>query len=119
MNNQLEELRTMLTERGVPFESYSVEWKDSETLNAMIDMFGEIGRYRLNQIVYGRYEDGNGWKFDAVLQAGSYHCRDGLIETYGDLGTDKHGAPMVMTADKALEIILTDWEKQRSDINGT
>lgn len=111
MNNELEKLRGMLVEAGIPFESYYETWYDEEYANGLKDIYGEFGRFKRNQIIYGRYEDTNTWKFDAILQAGSYGCSLGLVETYGSLGEDDTGNPQVMTAEEAFEIIQRDYER--------
>ncbi len=111
MNNELEKLRCMLVEANIPFEYYYEVWSDEDCIDSLKKIYGEFGRYKRNQIIYGRHGDTNTWKFDAILQAGSYSCNLGLIETYGDLGTYDTGEPRVMTAEKAFEIIQKDWEK--------
>jgi hypothetical protein len=59
-------------------------------------------------------EDGN-CKLDGICQLGSYGCAKGLIETYGELGTDAEGDPLVLTADEVFQIIKEDWERSNDD----
>ena len=116
MKNELDKLRQMLKYAQIPFEDVRELWTIEGITNSMIHLHGECGKYRRNQIIYGAYHGKHenircNWKFDAICQAGSYGAREGLIETYGDLGCDKKGQPRVMTAKEAFEIIKADWDK--------
>ena len=116
--NELDKLRKMLRDAGIPFEDYQ-EKHPFYSENAVLDsikMYGpEASRYSRNQIIYGRNsEDGMYWKFDAICQYGSYGAKDGLIETYGELGVDSDGEPRVMTAKEAFKIIKNDWKKEKN-----
>ena len=102
---EIDELRRMLTDAGIPFESYIEE---SKTPRFYATEYGEAGKYDRNQVIYGRCEEG--WKFDAIWHYGSYGAKEGLLETYGRLGVDGKNNPRVMTAREAFEIIKADWE---------
>lgn len=106
--NELDKLRKMLDEAKIPYESYQKEWGRDKPL---INWSGEAGKYEKNQVIYGRYDGGLGWKIDGICQWGSYGAKQGMIETYSDLGVDEDGEPMVMTAQEVFDIIKKDWEK--------
>lgn len=108
--NELDKLEQMLMKAGIPFERIEEVYFDEYDL--FKERYGEAGKWRRNQIIYGRYSHG-GWKFDAICQFGSCGAKDGLIETYGELGIDEGCEPRVMTADEAFEIIRKDWEGTR------
>lgn len=111
-NNELDKLRHLLDEASIPYESIKEEWDKRYSYNGNREMYGEASRYQRNQIIYGMdVAQKNSWKFDAIWQNGSYGAKDGLIETYGYLGTDARGNPCVMTAEEAFEIIKEDWRK--------
>lgn len=109
--NELDKLRAMLDEAGIPYESYQKEWPQ-EQIEMTPELFKGNARWIQNQIVYGR-EDAIAWKLDGICQYGSYGVAQGLIETYGKLGADAEGDPLVLTAAEAFEIIKEDWEKNR------
>lgn len=110
--NELDKLRHLLDEASIPYESIKEEWDKRCSYNGNREMYGEASRYQRNQIIYGMdVAQQNSWKFDAICQNGSYGAKDGLIETYGHLGTDARGNPCVMTAEEAFEIIKEDWRK--------
>jgi hypothetical protein len=116
--NELDKLREMLTSANIPFESYQEKhpallsdndfWKDNFMLCAK--RYGECGIYGRNQIIYGR-SDENSWKLDGICQYGSYGANEGMIETYGELGTGEDGEPRVLDADQVFEIIKEDFGK--------
>ena len=99
---EMKKLINLLLKARIPFE-HIVQLKFSKFTKDDIKIFGEAGRYMRNQIIYYR-PDGTR-VFDCILQSGSYGCREGLLETYGELGVDEEGNPMVMTAEEAFEII--------------
>ena len=107
--NELDKLRKMLDDAKIPYKSYQKTW-DGDT-HSLHNRFGEAGKYERNQVIYGKYGRGK-WKIDGICQYGSFGAAKGLIETYGELGTDEDGEPMVMTAKEMFEIIKEDWEKE-------
>ena len=104
--NELDKLRKMLDDAKIPYESYQKIWDDMPPYNTD----GEVGKYARNQVKYGVYD--RQWKLDGICQWGSYGAEEGLIETYGPLGVDENGEPMVMTAQEVFDIIKADWEKE-------
>ncbi|MCR4622652.1 MAG: hypothetical protein K5663_11285 [Clostridiales bacterium] len=111
---EIDKLRKLLDEAGIPYESVIVP----ETLEPEIHkkLYGEAGKFRRNQVIYGRNpKEPVLVKFDAIWQCGSYGAAQGLIETYHELGVDSKGNPRVMTAQEAFEIIKADWEKERPE----
>lgn len=115
--NELDKLRTMLTDAGIPFISYQEERQKTKFDT---ELFGEAGRYSRNQVVYGgeKYAQRYGhYLFDGICQYGSYGAGHGLIETYGTLGWDKNHEPKILTAKQAFKIISEHWagldEKKR------
>lgn len=116
--NELDKLRQMLTDAGIPFESTKEEWPQEAPDIYFVRSECEADKYRINQVIYGRYKDERrkySWKFDAILQWGSFDRHLGLLETFGDLGTTKGGDPLTMTAENAFEIIKTDYEKTKEE----
>ena len=104
--NEIDKLRHMLDEANIPYESIIKEYDDE-----FISYMGcEADRYLRNQIVYGRTSNVS-WKLDAIWQHGSYGREEGLLETYGELGTED-GDPMVMDAEEAFRIISEDWRRR-------
>lgn len=110
--NELDILRKMLTDAGIPFESRQEEWPMYQ-INLFPDHFSGNKVYKVNQIVYGKTEGQHLWKLDGICQYGSYGVDQGLIETYGELGTDAEGDPLVLTAAEVFKIIREDWEKKK------
>lgn len=108
--DQMNELLSLMRENNIPFEYYCSEWSKEEGRNICEEMCGGYGKYKRNQLIYGRYGSSGNWKFDAILQFGSYGSNEGLLETYGELGSDEEGNPRVMTAKEAFEIIRKDWK---------
>lgn len=100
-----------LREAKIPFE-HIVVYNPHKLMEDDIKMFGDAGKYLRNQVNYWR-PDGS-VAFDCVLQSGSYGCKEGLLETYHELGVDENNSPMVMTAEEAFEIIKKDWENQNA-----
>lgn len=116
MKNEIDKLREILTEAGIPFESYiepfDLPFNDETSVKVYTEHCGDAARYRCNKVIYGRYEgELNGWKFSGIYQLGSYGAKQGMIEAYGTLGKNKSGFPRTMTADEAFEIIKNDWDK--------
>lgn len=109
--NELDKLRAMLDEAGIPYDSIKEEWSQ-EIKDAIPDYYIGNNRYCHNQIVYGAAQNGL-WKLDGICQMGSYGASEGLIETYGKLGTDAEGDPLVLRADDVFQIIKEDWEKEK------
>lgn len=105
--NQLDKLRHMLDEAKIPYESFK-EVYDPKIIDFNSDYYNGNGKYKRNQIIYGQY-DTNKWRLDGICQLGSYGYREGLIETYGDLGVDEDEQPLVLTAIEVYNIILKDW----------
>ena len=102
--NVMDKLREMLDAAGIPYES-----KIEKVNENILSIECEADRYLRNQIIYGRNEDMMWWKFDAIYQIGSYGRTEGKVETYGELGTDEDGEPMVMTVEEAFKIIAVDF----------
>lgn len=113
--NELDKLRKMLDDTNIPYESFvelveDKKWMDAKYKKHLLERYGEAGKYLRNQIIYGRYGKLNDWKLDGICQQGSYGAKDGLIETYGDLGVGSYGDPMVLTAQEVFEIIKNDYK---------
>lgn len=104
--NELDKLRYMLDKAGIPYESYKVE-HPTEIMISYPDYYKGNYKYMRNQIIYGA--EGNGWKIDGICQLGSYGAEAGLIETYGKLGTDGEGDPLVLNAEEVFQIIARDF----------
>lgn len=105
----IDELRQMLTDAGIPFESYK-EGHNSYTLK-YLRVRCKADQYERNQIIYGRQKSGYGWKLDAIWQYGSYGRTEGLLELYGSM---IEGDPITATPKEAFEIIKADWEKGKA-----
>lgn len=105
--NVIDKLREMLDTAGIPYESYINEVNEDTLLLQPKEC--EANRYMRNQIVYGRDKETGGWKFDAIYQIGSYGRTENKVETYGELGIDEDGEPMVMSAEEAFKIIADDF----------
>lgn len=102
--NEIDKLRHMLDEAHIPYESIIEEFD----IGFIPYVECKADNYRRNQIIYGRTS--NSWKLDAIWQYGSYGRKEGLLETYGELGS-KDGDPMVMNALEAFRIISEDWKQ--------
>lgn len=106
--NPIDRLETLLTEAGIPFERIKEAYSDE--YDSFNEMFGEAGKWRRNQIVYGASDhpdkDIVDWKFDAIWQTGSY----GLpykVECWGRLiGAE----PKPLLPEEAFKIIKKHWE---------
>ena len=115
--NELDKLRSMLDKANIPYESFKE--LHTELVDGFVECckshYGEAGVYSRNQVCYygAKKDEERGWKIDGICQFGSYGAEDGLIETYGELGTDFDGKPRIMTAHQMFEIIRNDWEKQK------
>lgn len=113
--NELDKLREMLDKAGIPYETFQQAHERPEYVPYAKDLYGEAGQWALNQVVYGRNgEDPQFWKFDAICQFGSYGCGKGLIECWGELGSDADGEPRVLTAVEAFAIISKDYHSEES-----
>ena len=106
MENELDKLRKMLDDSGIPYENHKEVWPKS--YENLIRVIWPADKYARNQIIYGRSE--YGWKLDAICQKGSYGSEKGLIEIYGELALND---PYPTTAEEAFAIIKADFEKNR------
>ena len=102
--NVIDKLRDKLDTARIPYESCI---KMNE--NIMQPIVCEADRYMRNQIIYGRNKNTMWWKFDAIYQWGSFGRTENKVETYGELGIDEDGEPMVMSAEEAFRIIADDF----------
>lgn len=117
--NELDKLRQMLTDAGIPFESHQVQW-GCPILPFEKERHGEACKWSVNQVIYGPKEpvdDGTPWLWDGICQYGSYGAREGLIESYGPLGVDSEGYPNVVTAEEAFNIIKAHYDGRKNDEN--
>ena len=105
--NVMDKLREMLDTAGIPYESNITKVNEN-----ILSIEREAERYMRNQIVYGRDKETGNWKFDAIYQIGSYGRTENKVETYGELGTDEDGEPMVMSAEEAFKIIADDFRSR-------
>lgn len=105
--NVMDKLREMLDTAGIPYESNITKVNEN-----ILSIECEAERYMRNQIVYGRDKETGNWKFDAIYQIGSYGRTENKVETYGELGTDEDGEPMVMSAEEAFKIIADDFRSR-------
>lgn len=112
--NELDKLREMLNEAGIPYESVQREFSP-EVISIFPEYYNGARKYSHNQIVYGRND--NSWKIDGICQMGSYGVEQGLIETYGELGVDAEGDPLVLRAEDVFQIIKEDWENGNNSDN--
>lgn len=108
--NELDKLRYMLNEANIPYEDHKIKYT-SEEMALVPSLFENNNKYKRNQIIYGIGRLAGQWKLDGVCQYGSYGSAQGLIETYGSLGTDAEGDPLVLTADEVFQIIKEDWDR--------
>ena len=102
--NVIDKLRETLDTAGIPYES-RIEMNE----DILQPIVCEADRYMRNQIVYGRNKNTMWWKFDAIYQWGSFGRTENKVETYGELGIDEDGEPMVMSAEEAYKIIADDF----------
>lgn len=109
--NELDKLRDMLNNEHIPYESFK-DLYNPEEIDYNCEYYNNCGKYKRNQIIYGRYDNYN-WKFDGICQLGSYGYNKGLIESYGELGADIYNRPMVLKAEEAFDIIANDWYKMK------
>ena len=103
--NVIDKLREMLDTAGIPYESYIKEVDEDIVQHPIC----EADRYMRNQIIYGRDTETGHWKFDAIFHWGSFGRTENKVETYGELGVDEDGEPMVMSAEEAFRIIADDF----------
>lgn len=108
--NELDKLRTMLDDAGIPYES--IQEERAEVPDFAKKMFGEAAKWTRNQVIYGG-RVGDHWRWDGICQYGSYGAAKGMIETYGTLGWDKKHNPQVMGAEDAFAVIAADWSTRR------
>ena len=109
--NELDKLRALLDEAGIPYISYKEEYIEKE--KCVPELFVGNKRYKRNQVIYGiRNEILHQWKLDGICHFGSYGVDEGLIETYGELGVDGEGDPLILRAEDVFQIIKEDWEKE-------
>ena len=112
--NELDKLRDMLTKAGIPYEDEQEPMGDRRLLSLEPKRrYGEAGNWWRNQVIYGR--DGKTWLWDGICQYGSYGAKEGLIESYGELGTDERHQPKVVTAEEAFAVIKADYDKRNND----
>ena len=104
--NAIDKLRELLDTAGIPYESHKEEINEDILQHPIVC---EADRYMRNQIIYGRDPETGNWKFDAIYQWGSFGKTANQVETYGELGTDEDGEPMVMSAEEAFKIIADDF----------
>lgn len=107
--NELDKLRAMLDEAQIPYDSIQEEWDDKIKIT-FPDYYTGNNRFKKNQIIYGATPHLHKWKLDGICQMGSYGAAQGLIETYGPLGVDAEGDPLVLLAEDVFQIIKEDWE---------
>lgn len=105
--NVIDKLREMLDAEGIPYESYKEMVNEEDILRYPPGCEAEM--YIRNQIIYGRDKETGYWKFDAIFQRGSFGRTENKVETYGPLGTDEEGEPMVMSVEEAFKIIADDF----------
>lgn len=110
--NELDRLRYMLDAMNIPYENYKEKW-NPKIIEVDPEFYSGNNRFRRNQIIYGRKD--NNWKIDGICQMGSYGAVEGLIETYGTLGVDAEGDPLVLNADEVFQIIAEDWKEGKND----
>lgn len=109
--NELDKLRDMLTKAGIPYEDEQDPMTNHRLISSELTRrFGEAGNWWRNQVIYGR--DGESWLWDGICQYGSYGAREGMIESYGQLGVDETGEPKVVTAEEAFAVIKADYDRR-------
>lgn len=113
--SELDKLRQMLDEAHIPYESKvelveDKKWIDDDYKKFMLEEYGDAGDYWWNQVIYGKRAL-HDWKLDAIFHHGSYGSKNGLLETYGELGVGEDGEPRVLTAEEVFEIIKNDYER--------
>ena len=115
--NELDKLRIMLEEAEIPYENrIELNTLFNKYVSIYLKVSGSAAHFSRNQIIYGRIPNTrNDWKFDGICQYGSYGADEGMIETYGSLGSDEEGQPRVMTAAEAFEIIKKDYEESKNE----
>lgn len=108
--NELDKLRYMLDKVRIPYDSIQKEWPQ-EVKDTFPEFYKGNNRFIQNQVIYGANNDVTEWKIDGICQMGSYGANEGLIETYGPLGTDAEGDPLVLRAEDVFQIIKEDWSR--------
>lgn len=117
--NELDKLRQMLTDAKIPFESRQEKWDEQAQIPPFAkEEYGEACKWRRNQVIYGRAEHCGDymWQWDGICQYGSYGAKDGMIESYGVLGADSEGYPMVVTAEEAFATIKAHYDGRNEDV---
>ena len=112
--NELDKLRAMLDEAEITYDSIQKEWHE-DIKKIFPDYYEGNNRFVKNQVIYGAAPDVSSWKLDGICQMGSYGANEGLIETYGPLGTDAEGDPLVLRAEDVFQIIVEDWRATHED----
>lgn len=112
--NELDKLRAMLDKAQIPYESIKEEWS-KEIIETFPDYYKGNKRFIRNQVIYGVFSDLHRWKLDGICQMGSYGAEEGLIETYGELGVDEEGDPLVLRAEDVFQIIEEDWKRTKGE----
>lgn len=110
--NEIDKLRQLCKEAKIPIESYKKRTPECliiERDETFYDKDHKNYWYR-NQVAYGSNPIGFGWVFDAIYSHGSYSGKK-YLETYGSLGTDEDGEPMLMTAKECFQIIEADYKQ--------
>ena len=111
--NELDKLRTMLTDAGIPFESKQqlIDPKYYDIYDCY-QYSGPAGKWQRNQVIYGMTE-GYGWLWDGICQYGSYGADKGLIESWGELVKSEPGSGgvQVVTAEEAFEVIKSHYDE--------
>lgn len=109
--NELDKLRIMLMENGIPFMNryQEIEPEFKELHHGLPD--GEAGKkWWRNQVIYA---EGTESAWSGICQYGSYGEEEGLIESWFPLGWDEYEAPKTVTAKEAFSVIKNDWEKKK------
>lgn len=109
--SELDKLEEMLQKVNIPYKRRIVKWEDmfpgrTHNVNCVADI------YFRNQIIYPNEEE---WLLDAICQYGSYGREQGMLETYGLLGSDDYSNPRILNHLEVFKIISDDWRKRNED----